>query len=219
LTQQILSYFQTGIALVFIFAILVMFHELGHFLAARMCKMRVEEFAFGFGPKILTLFKRGETDFQRLDANALVSDVLAILHGDLVMRGIQVETQLDADLLPIEGDRVELQQVLLNLVLNACEAMGALDEGRRLLAIRTRTGDPSGVQISIRDSGCGFAPEEYERLFEAFYTTKPQGLGLGLSICRAIARAHGGRLWGTSVPGHGASFHVLLSAPRGGMGP
>jgi C4-dicarboxylate-specific signal transduction histidine kinase len=116
----------------------------------------------------------------------------------------------------VRGDRVELQQVLLNLVMNACEAMRAVTapDARRLL-VRTRVAE-DGVMVTVTDWGPGFAPEEYEQLFEPFYTTKPQGLGLGLSISRAIIRAHRGRLWGTGAPGKGATFNILLPAyPKG----
>ncbi|HEY6824864.1 MAG TPA: ATP-binding protein, partial [Steroidobacteraceae bacterium] len=169
--------------------------------------------------RLHALFKRGETQFQQLDANELVQDVLRILHSDLVVRGVDVQTDLREDLPAIEGDRVELQQVLLNLVMNACDAMHAVEEGERRLQLRTRAGDPGGVTITVKDSGAGFDLEAYERLFEPFYTTKPQGLGLGLSICRAIVRAHRGRLWGTAVPGRGATFHVLLPGRHAAMGP
>jgi signal transduction histidine kinase len=169
--------------------------------------------------RLHALFRRGEREFERLDAKELVQDVLRILHSDLVVRGVEIQADLREGLPPIDGDRVELQQVLLNLVMNACDAMRAVAEGKRGLYIRTRSVGADGVQISVRDSGEGFAAEEYQRLFDPFYSTKPQGLGLGLSICRAIVRAHRGRLWGTSVAGKGATFHVLLPARRAAMGP
>jgi len=169
--------------------------------------------------RLRTLFKRGETNFETLDANTLVRDVLRIVNGDLVLRAIHAEIDLDEPLPPLEGDRVELQQLMLNLVVNACEAMGGVEERLRRLAIRTRAGTDGGVVISVTDNGAGFAPEQYERLFEPFYTTKRQGLGLGLSICRTIVRAHRGRLWGTAAPGKGAAFHVHLPAMRPGRRP
>jgi C4-dicarboxylate-specific signal transduction histidine kinase len=112
----------------------------------------------------------------------------------------------------VNGDRVELQQVLLNLVVNASEAMSAGGApGARILTVRT--GAEAGVvKVSVVDSGPGFAAEQYARMFEAFYTTKTQGLGLGLSISRAIVRVHNGRLWGDPNPGGGASFHFTLPA-------
>jgi len=162
--------------------------------------------------RLHTLFKRGETQFVSIDANELVREVLAIVRGDLVMRSVELVTQLGDTLPPVRGDRVELQQVLLNLVMNACEAMSAATPpGSRQLTVRTRIAD-GGARITVTDTGPGFAPEEYEQLFEPFYTTKPQGLGLGLSLSRAIMRAHRGRLWGSGSPGKGASFHILLPA-------
>jgi C4-dicarboxylate-specific signal transduction histidine kinase len=139
--------------------------------------------------------------------------VLGIVHDDLVMRGVEVVTQLAAALPPLEGDRVELQQVMLNLVLNACEAMSAGAREARRLTVRTRA-DEGGVQVSFADRGPGFAAEQYDRLFQPFFTTKAQGLGLGLSISRSIVIAHGGRLWGSSIQGEGASFHIFLPAGR-----
>ena len=168
--------------------------------------------------RLRTLFKRGETQFQALDANELVHEVLGIVHGDLVTRSIEVVPELAAALPRIHGDRFELEQVMLNLVINACDAMaGGVTPEQRRLTVRTRAVDVAdgAVQISFADCGTGFTPEQYARLFEPFYTTKPRGLGLGLSISRAIIRAHHGRLWGNSTPGKGASFHIVLPAPRG----
>jgi len=163
--------------------------------------------------RLRTLFKRGETQFQPLDANELVQEVLGIVHGDLVMRSVEVVPQLDLALPLIHGDRVELEQVMLNLVMNACDAMaaGVAPEQCRL-TIQTRVVEDGSVQISFVDRGPGFSPEQYARMFEPFYTTKPRGLGLGLSISRAIIRAHKGRVWGNSIPGRGASFHIVLPA-------
>jgi signal transduction histidine kinase len=160
--------------------------------------------------RLRALFKRGETQFEPLQANELVREVLGIIHGDLVLRAIEPETQLAEGLGSVKGDRVELQQVLLNLVVNACDAMAAIAPEARRLTIRTRVLENTWVQISVIDSGPGFAAEQYDRLFEPFYTTKPQGLGLGLSISRAIIRAHGGRLGGGAEAGRGASFHIAL---------
>jgi signal transduction histidine kinase len=161
--------------------------------------------------RLRALFKRGETEFQPLDVSELAREVLVIVHGDLVMRGIEVAPQLAVALPQVQGDRVELQQVLLNLVVNACEAMSGGAAERNHLTIRTAP-DEGGVRISVIDRGSGFPAEQYQKLFQAFYTTKPQGLGLGLSISRSIVLAHRGRLWGSSIPGHGTSFHIFLPA-------
>jgi signal transduction histidine kinase len=159
--------------------------------------------------RLRALFKKGETHLQPLDANELVREVLGIAHGDLMTRAVEVVPELAPGLPQVEGDRVQLEQVMLNLVMNACDAMsGMLPEGRRL-AIRTRAVDAS-VHVSFTDRGTGFRVEDYEKLFQPFYTTKPQGLGLGLSISRSIILAHRGALWGTSSPSHGATFHISL---------
>ena len=158
--------------------------------------------------RLRALFKRGETQFGPIEVNTLVGEVLDIVRGDLVTRAVEVERDLEAGLPGVNGDRVELQQVMLNLVMNGCEAMGAASAARRLV-VRTRRID-GGIAISVEDSGAGFSAAQYERMFEAFYTTKPQGLGLGLSISQTILRAHGGRLWGEASPGRGATFHVEL---------
>jgi len=167
--------------------------------------------------RLRTLFKRGETQFQPLDVNELVHEVLGIVHGDLVTRSVEIVPELAATLTRIHGDRVELEQVMLNLVINACDAMAGIAPEQRRLTVRTRKVDveDGAVQISFSDCGPGFTPDQYAKLFEPFYTTKPRGLGLGLSISRAIIRAHHGRLWGSSTPGKGASFHIVLPAPRG----
>jgi signal transduction histidine kinase len=116
---------------------------------------------------------------------------------------------------PIQGDQVQLQQVILNLILNAVEAMGGVDEGVREVRISTGQGKPDGVVVTVRDSGPGLAPGSSERVFEAFYTTKPAGLGMGLSICRSIIEAHGGRLWVTTNVPRGTIFQFTLPAHSG----
>jgi C4-dicarboxylate-specific signal transduction histidine kinase len=135
--------------------------------------------------------------------------VLGIAHGDLMTRAVEVQPDLAPALPRVQGDRVQLEQVMLNLLINACDAMSASAAERRRLSIRTRAAD-SGLQISFTDLGPGFRADQHETLFQPFYTTKPQGLGLGLSISRSIIAAHGGTLWGTSSPGHGATFHIFL---------
>jgi len=159
--------------------------------------------------RLRALFKKGESHLQPLDANELVREVLSIAHGDLVTRAVEVLPDLAPQLPLIEGDRVQLEQVMLNLLMNGCDAMSAGGADGRRLSIRSRSSD-SSVQISFTDLGPGFRAEDYDKLFQPFYTTKPQGLGLGLSISRSIVTAHGGRLWGSSSPGHGATFHIAL---------
>ncbi|HWM43427.1 MAG TPA: MASE1 domain-containing protein [Burkholderiales bacterium] len=159
--------------------------------------------------RLRALFKRGETHMQRLDTNALVQEVLSLAQGDLATRSIETVLQLAPTLPAIQGDRVQLEQVMLNLILNAGEAMVASTAEDRRLMVRTRAVD-GHVYVSFVDHGPGFDPAMHEKLFEPYYTTKPQGLGLGLSISRSIILAHGGRMWGVGTPGRGATFHISL---------
>ena len=122
-----------------------------------------------------------------------------------------MRTQFAEGLPPVQGDRVQLQQVLLNLIINAIEAMRDVGEKERELLISTGN-EPDGVLVEVRDSGPGFAPADLERVFEAFYTTKPSGLGLGLSICRSIIEAHGGRLWASPNVPRGAILGFIAPA-------
>jgi len=163
--------------------------------------------------RLRALFKRGETYLERLDANELVRETLSLAQGDLATRSIAPVLKLAPGTLAIQGDRIQLEQVMLNLILNGAEAMAAHTAVERTITVRS-AGNDSWVYVSFADRGPGFAPEPVEKLFEPFYTTKPQGLGLGLSISRSIVRAHGGRLWGASHASHGASFHIALPAVR-----
>ena len=165
--------------------------------------------------RLRALFKKGETQFQALDANELVREVLELAHSDLITRNIEVVTQASPQLPAMLGDRVEMQQVLLNLIVNACEAMSADGPKEHALTIRTESA-ADGVQLSIIDRGPGIPADMQERLFEPFFTTKPQGLGLGLSISRSIITAHRGRIWGTNNPDRGATFHIVLPVHAGG---
>ena len=167
--------------------------------------------------RLRAFFKNGDAQLQDLDVNDVVREVLDLAHGDLATRHVTIVERFEARLPQARGDRVQLQQVLLNLVVNACEAMSADGSRERVLKVETRRGAADEVQISVVDSGPGFAISA-EKLFEPFYTTKRQGLGLGLSISRSIISAHGGRVWGDGVLGKGAAFHVRLLAalPVGG---
>src|ERR1700724_1867789 len=144
--------------------------------------------------RIRALMKKAPPRKDRLEINGVIVEIIELTHGEAVKNGISVITEL-ADHLPVvEADRVQLQQVLLNLILNGLEEMGAANEGPRELLIST-TKETSGVLVAVQDSGPGLEAAMLERVFESFYTTKPTGLGLGLSICRSIIEGHGGRLW------------------------
>src|SRR5262249_62242944 len=127
-----------------------------------------------------------------LDLNDTIRDVLALAHSEVQRHRVVVETQLAADVPRIRGDRIQLQQVLLNLVMNAIEALSGVDDGPRVLVVRSDPDAASSVLVTVRDSGPGLEPQHLDRLFEPFYTTKPHGLGLGLAISRRIIEAHWG---------------------------
>ena len=159
--------------------------------------------------RLRALFKKGDTQLAALNANDLIADVLALAHGNLTTRDIHVVTEICERPLNIRGDRVQLQQVLLNLVSNACEAMEA-PGSTRLLQIKTAPTADGSVQILIVDGGCGIPENAMPALFDPFFTTKSQGLGLGLSISRTIIGAHSGQLLARNNPGRGATFRILL---------
>jgi PAS domain S-box-containing protein len=163
---------------------------------------------------IRALIKKAPPQQACLDLNEAIREVIALTRGEAAKTGVSVRTDL-ADGLPlIYGDRVQLQQVILNLIINAIEAMGGIAETYRTLLICTQKAEPNGVLVEVRDSGPGFAPATVERLFEAFHTTKPGGLGLGLSICRSTIEAHGGRLCAKANVPRGAIFEFSLPAQK-----
>jgi signal transduction histidine kinase len=147
---------------------------------------------------------------ERLEVNAAILEVLGLTRVAMSDHGVSAKTQLSAGLPCVLGDRVQLQQVILNLIMNAIEAMSEVSGGLRELRICTSEADSGGVLVSIRDSGPGLPPAGLARIFEAFHTTKASGLGIGLSICRSIVDAHGGRLWATPNEPHGAVFCMTL---------
>jgi PAS domain S-box-containing protein len=160
--------------------------------------------------RIRALMKKAPPQKDRLEINAVILEIIELTRGEAVKYGISVLTEL-ADQLPVvEADRVQLQQVLLNLIVNALEATGAANEGLRELLISTEKVEAGGVLVAVRDSGPGLTAAMLERVFESFYTTKPTGLGLGLSICRSIIEAHGGRLWATTNQRRGTAFQFTL---------
>jgi signal transduction histidine kinase len=158
------------------------------------------------------LLKRGETRAQLIDTHALVQEVLQLAHSELVAHRVTATSSVDDTLPPLVADRVQVQQVLLNLILNASEAMGSSPVGDRTLTLKVRATEHREVQFSIIDSGPGIPSAMIARLFEPFVTTKPEGLGLGLSIARSIVVAHGGRIWVENNPLGGASVHCFFGS-------
>ena len=160
--------------------------------------------------RLRNLYKKSEFQPEPLDTNQLIQEVLKIMHYDLRAHSVSVVVQLTPDLPNIRGDRVQVQQVLINLILNAIDAMAQSDGGVRTLTPSSNLEADGRVRLSIADSGCGIAPGTEEDIFQPYHTTKPQGLGLGLSVSRSIARAHGGRLWAEKGTSAGATFHFTV---------
>ena len=166
--------------------------------------------------RIRGLIKKAPPRQETLAINQAILEVIALLHGEIVEHGVTVQTRLADDLPILQGDRVQLQQVILNLIMNAVQAMSGVSQGARELLISTGRAEPDDVLVVVRDSGPGLAPAVLERLFEPFHTTKPGGLGLGLSICRSIIEeAHGGRLWANANVPRGAEFNFTVPARPG----
>jgi signal transduction histidine kinase len=160
--------------------------------------------------RIRTLLKKTGTEKELLDMNQVIREVVALAEGEVRRNGVALRTELAGDLPPILADRVGLEQVVLNLIMNAIEAMSAIGDRPRELVIRTQSGEVDQVRVTVQDSGIGLDPQCMGRIFDAFYTTKSQGMGMGLAISRSIIAAHGGRLWAVPNDGTGATFQFTL---------
>jgi hypothetical protein len=158
--------------------------------------------------RIRALFKREAVEKIMLDLNDIIGEVLRLLAGETTRRRVAVETDLEKDLPPVAGDRVQLQQLVLNLLLNGIEAMDPVLDRPRKLLVRSKRDGPETALIEIED--CGVGLKDPDRVFEAFVTTKKNGMGMGLAICRSIVEAHNGRLWVASEEGRGATFFFTL---------
>jgi len=164
--------------------------------------------------RIHGLVKKGPPEREAVQINEAIGEVVALMRGEIAKQGVRVRTELASDVPVIEGDRVALQQLMLNLIMNAVEAMGAVDDGPREITIGTSRHDAGSVLVSVSDSGPGVAAADAERLFEPFYTSKAGGMGMGLSICQSIVEAHGGRLWASANVPRGAVFQFTLPVPE-----
>jgi PAS domain S-box-containing protein len=163
---------------------------------------------------VRAMFKRDSQEKAAIDFNDLIQDVLGLLRVELQTQGIVVQTGLTRPLPLALGHSGQLQQVILNLLRNAADAMGSVTCRARILTVKSTVYDPDGVLVSVEDSGTGIDPKHIDRIFDSFFTTKSEGLGMGLSICRSIIEAHDGRLWASSGVDHGSVFNVQLPAFR-----
>jgi C4-dicarboxylate-specific signal transduction histidine kinase len=160
--------------------------------------------------RVRALAKKTEIDKIPLDVNDVVREVVALVQRELTSNRVLLRMELAPALPPILGDRVQLQQVMINLVMNGIEAMQSVTDRPRELVIQSRRDEERRVLVSVTDCGVGIATEDVDRLFNPFFTTKSSGMGMGLSICRSIVEGHGGRLWATANIPHGATFQFAL---------
>ena len=162
--------------------------------------------------RIRDLARKTAPRMERMDINPAIGEVIELTRSEVVKNGISTQIHLAEDLPVVQADRTQLQQVILNLIVNAVQALTDRGDSRRELLISTSTNDSGEVLVSVCDSGPGITPENLEHVFDPFYTTKPGGMGIGLSICRSIVERHGGRIWATVNDPQGAVFHVTLPA-------
>jgi C4-dicarboxylate-specific signal transduction histidine kinase len=162
--------------------------------------------------RIRDLVKKAPPRIEPLHMSEVIGEVIELTRSEAMKNGISVQAQFAESLPAVKADRTQLQQVILNLILNAVQAMSEGDLTVRELQISTEANQPDGVIVSVRDSGPGTRQENLDRLFDPFYTTKSAGMGMGLAICRSIVEGHGGRIWATANMPRGATFHFTLPA-------
>lgn len=165
--------------------------------------------------RMRSLLKRGDFDAQLLDLNDLIREVEAIVRPDARLKDVNVVTKLTPDLPPVLGDRIQLQQVVMNLMVNALEAVAGRGDPIRRVEVLTSEEEPGEIRAAVRDTGLGIPQDQFERIFDPFVTTKKEGMGMGLAICRTITTAHGGRLWAQNEPEGGATFYLALPSAGG----
>jgi C4-dicarboxylate-specific signal transduction histidine kinase len=187
--------------------------DLGEVREALRCVVADADRSGDIIDRIREQIKKAPPRKEHFDLSAAINEVIVLAKSVTLMNGIAVQTRLAEGLLPVLGDRVQLQQVLLNLALNASEAMASVEEGARELLISTEQ-DQAGVVVAVRDTGPGIDAANLDRVFDAFYTTKSSGTGMGLSICRSIIHAHGGKLWAGANEPRGAVFQFTLPAAQ-----
>ena len=190
--------------------------NLGEVLQAVEAIIRDGTRASGVLVRIRGLLRRGEGLRERSDINDVIREVIALSDGELRRNGVSLRTEMPGDLPPVVVDRILLQQVILNLIMNAMEAMRAVSDRVRVLRIRTEEQPSGSIVVVVQDSGAGVDPKHSSRMFEAFYTTKAQGIGMGLTISRSIIEAHGGQLWAVANDGPGSTFCFTLLVDEAG---
>ena len=159
--------------------------------------------------RIRQLFRKSPPQRESVDVNEIIREMIVLLRSEITRHSISVRAELAADLPPVMGDRVQLQQVMMNLITNSIDAMKDVD-GPRELAIKSQRAEHEQVMVCVSDTGAGLPPQQADQIFSAFFTTKPHGTGMGLSISRSIVEAHSGRLWAADNSSRGASFHITL---------
>jgi C4-dicarboxylate-specific signal transduction histidine kinase len=164
--------------------------------------------------RLRALTKKSDPQKTPLDINDVVNDVVTLVQREVATQRVRLRLDLDATLTPVFGDRVQLQQVIINVMMNGIEAMAPVTDRPRELVIRSRRHDADHVLVSVRDSGVGIDPDHMDRLFNAFFTTKADGMGMGLSICRSIIEAHGGEMWASPNDGPGATFLFTVQSQQ-----
>ena len=165
--------------------------------------------------RMRALVKKEELDFAPINIVSVINDVVQLVHSDGILRNIRVQIECQDGLPRVRGDRVQLQQVVLNLLINAFDAMKEAIATERNVKVWAKTNGAGTVEVSVRDHGTGLTSNELARIFQPFYTTKREGLGMGLSISRSIIEAHGGRLWAENNADRGATFHFTVLAIDG----
>jgi two-component system sensor kinase FixL len=154
--------------------------------------------------------KRSAVELQPLNLNQVIREVVRLLSNEAMLRNVTIALTLDPILPPVRGDRIQLQQVVLNLMLNGFDSMAELMEGDRRLLVRTQRASATSIQTAVQDCGGGLEKDKLERIFDPFFTTKPDGMGMGLSICQSIIQTHGGHLWAMTNPDRGLTFCFTL---------
>jgi two-component system sensor kinase FixL len=165
------------------------------------------------------LVRKDDPRLELLDLNRVISDIIRLLHSDMLIRKVRIALELDPKLRSANGDNAQLQQVMLNLMLNAFDAMKDTPENRRTVVVRTRQLNSASIRIEVSDTGTGISPDRLVNLFEPFRSSKREGLGLGLSISRSIVEAHKGRIWAENNPDCGATFYFTLPVHETGLNP